>query len=171
MNETLIKKSPAIKSSEIRLGAKEWVQLPELNLTLRAKVDTGAKTSSLHAINLHTFEQDQQLWVEFDTWVAPDEELIHLRLPVITQRHVRSSNGVLQERLVIETWLVIGPLQQKVQLTLADRSRMKYSMLLGRSAMRHPVIVEPSRSYIQSAPIHSSSDHPSIASSQHTSVP
>lgn len=134
------------------IGAREKIRFPEQQLEVRAKVDTGAKTSSLHAVDLTPFKHQDQLWIRFITcnqWEDRDETLT-LTLPVYDQRPVRSSNGEESIRYVVRMWMQLGPIYQKIQVTLADRSRMKYPMLLGRTAMEEHFLVAPGASYLLS---------------------
>ncbi|SFC00301.1 Uncharacterized conserved protein [Marinospirillum celere] len=134
------------------IGAREKIWFPEHQLEVRAKVDTGAKTSSLHAQEITPLMRKDQLWVSFVTCnqLEDKDEPMTLVLPVYDRRPVRSSNGDESTRYVVRLWMQLGPVRQKIQLTLADRSRMKYPMLLGRTAMEEHFVVAPGASYLLS---------------------
>lgn len=134
---------------QIIIGAREVIHFPQLGIQLRAKVDTGARTSSLHARNI-TLLEGQQGWIQFITLDESSGQLreVECRLPLHGRRKIRSSNGQSEWRYVVQLLMQLGPLQQKIQLTLADRTRMKYPMLLGRSAMKQHLLVAPGAAYL-----------------------
>ncbi len=135
------------------VGWREWISLPEIGiLAMQCKVDTGAKTSALHAFKVDSFERDGQLWVRFS--VHFDEtDLSKIQVceaKVIDQRSVTDSSGNVSERFFIETLLEIGEGHYRIQVSLTDRDTMKFNMLLGRSALRKGhFIVDPGKSYLQ----------------------
>lgn len=134
------------------VGRREMVALPELDLRLACKIDTGARTSALHAENIHAFEKDGQWWVSFDTWGGCEEQsTCHFTLPLSDRRKVRSSNGHASWRYVIRTAMQLGNLIDELELTLVDRAAMKHPMLLGRRAMRR-VLVAPGASFLHGTP-------------------
>ncbi len=117
------------------VGWNELGHLPGFGLKkLPIKIDTGAKTSSLHAVDIQTFIYNNKPWVRFTT-EDNESNLIQIEALIFDQREVTSSNGQVQERFVIETTLELGGQRWEIQLTLTDRSKMKYKMLLGRRAM------------------------------------
>ncbi len=133
------------------LGWREWIGFPELGLPLiKAKVDTGARTSSLHAFWVEPFERDSQPWVRFG--IHPEqgtnEEEITCEAPVRDRRVVRDSGGHEELRYVIETTIEIAGVRQVVEVTLTDRDTMKFRMLLGRTALRGRYLVDPGRSFL-----------------------
>ncbi len=136
------------------IGGREMVNFPQLGLVLRAKIDTGAKTSSLHATDIHLFKKDAQQWISFTTLNEADGKTssVHCEFPVYDHRQVRSSNGQAHWRYVIQTQIQLGNFQEKVELTLADRSKMQYPMLLGRAAMKKHFLVAPGKTYLQGSP-------------------
>lgn len=132
------------------LGWREWVSLPELGITwIKAKVDTGARTSALHAFELEPFKRGDKDWVRFSVHPLQGESdtVIQCESPVLERRDVTDSGGHLENRPVIETELVLGSLSKRIELTLTDRDTMRFKMLLGRTAMRPNILVYPSQSF------------------------
>lgn len=137
------------------IGACEWVALPELGIRrLRARVDTGAKSCALHAEAIETFVDDGGDRVRFRVYTGhPDPDGWHpCEARLIGTRRVRSSSGERQQRFTIRTPIVIGHARWDVDITLADRERMRYRMLLGRTAMEHHALVYPARAFLQGKP-------------------
>jgi hypothetical protein len=133
------------------LGWREWGALPTLGLpALKIKVDTGARTSALHAFNLEPFTLGSQNWLRFHIHpLQCNTDLVILcKAPIKDQRQVSDSGGHRELRYVIETELVLGPYQWPIELTLTDRDSMSFRMLLGRRAMAPNTIVNPSASYL-----------------------
>lgn len=134
------------------LGWEEWVALPGLALpALRAKVDTGAKTSALHACSIERFGDAQLQFVRFTVHPVPSRVDVEVRCeaPLIDERQVASSNGETELRPVIETLIAIGGRTWSIEVTLADRALMKSRMLIGRQAIRDGVLVDPGAAYRQ----------------------
>ena len=134
------------------LGWREWVALPELGLPhIKAKIDTGARTSCLHAFQLQTFRRKGTRWIRFK--VHPHQtdrrKVVECEAPVKDRRWVTDSGGHRTLRYVIETVVLIGKTQHSIELTLTKRDNMKFRMLLGRTAMHGQFIVDPSQSYCQ----------------------
>lgn len=130
------------------MGWREHVALPELGIQrLRAKVDTGARTSSLHADDISTVTVDGEEWADF-TVPLDDDSSVPARAPVVDSRTVRSSSGQAEQRVVVATTLVLGGHEVAIELTLTGRDEMDYRMLVGREALRHRFIVDPARSWL-----------------------
>lgn len=137
------------------VGWREWVALPELNIpAVRAKIDTGARISSLHATGMTPFTKGGQPWLRFET--APlryaPKQVISCEAPLIDRRQIRSSNGIETERFIIFTTLELNGQRWPIEVSVTDRSAMLNRMLIGRTAMRNRLVVNPSRSFLVSAP-------------------
>ncbi len=133
------------------IGWREWVSLPGLKLpAIKAKVDTGAKTSCLHAFYVDTFVQRGAPWAVFG--VHPLQKNSDLEItctaPIVDERRVTDSGGHSEKRLVIESVLRLGGVRKKVEFTLTNRDTMSFRMLLGRQAIRRTWIVDPARSHV-----------------------
>ena len=140
-----------MNSGKQLVGALELCDLPHLTLNaLEARVDTGATTSSLHVDNIVEFKKNAQIWVRFD--IHPDihdvNQVLQRQAKVKSVRKVKSSNASYQRRHVIETDILIAGMQWCIELTLTDRSEMKYLMLLGREAMSGRLIVDPEHEFL-----------------------
>lgn len=135
---------------KVVIGKEEWCALPELGLpSIKARVDTGAKTSSLHAFNIHPFEENGQKYVSFDIHPIQDNRRMvqHCRGRVVGRRNVKSSTGVNEKRHVIQTTLKLGEESWDIEITLTNRDAMGYRMLIGREAMKERVLIDPDNSF------------------------
>lgn len=130
------------------VGWRERVALPELGVAhLRVKVDTGARTSALHAEDIEPVVVDGLDWVVF-TVPLDDDTTVSARAPVIDHREVRSSSGEAQLRPVVSTVLVMAGQRMPIELTLTGRDEMGFRMLVGRQALRQRFVVDPGRSWV-----------------------
>lgn len=135
----------------IEIGWEEWVALPELNLpAIRAKVDTGAKTSALHAFMVEKFIEDGVEKVKFGIHPVPERPEIEVYsvAHLIAEREVTSSNGQTELRYVIRTIAQFGKAKWPIEISLTNRETMNYRMLLGRTAMEGKVLVVPEQSFL-----------------------
>ncbi|MEG6509095.1 ATP-dependent zinc protease [Methyloligella sp. 2.7D] len=141
------------KEPVLHIGWREWIALPELGIpAIKAKIDTGARTSSLHAWNIEPFRRRGVLWLRFDVHPLQRSQAktIRCEAPAVDKRNVRNSGGHVEERHVIETSLRLGTYAQKIELTLTDRDQMGFRMLLGRTALQDGILIDPARSFLVS---------------------
>lgn len=136
------------------VGWREWLELPELcPVRIKAKVDTGARTSALHAFGLrvHDIAGVTHASFELHPLQRSSAGAIHVTCPVTAFREVRSSNGRRETRPVIETVAALGETSWPLEVTLTSRDAMGFRMLLGRTALKRRFLVNPGRSYVQSS--------------------
>ena len=137
------------------IGWREWLALPELGIRfIKAKIDTGARSSSLHAFDIEPFERDGNQWVSFKVHPVQRKEhwVIEATAPVLETRSIRSSSGESQVRTVIKTPVRLLGQIFDIELTLADRNEMGFRMLLGREAFRRRFLIDPGKSYLNGVP-------------------
>ena len=130
------------------IGVAERVDLPDWGVTrLRAKIDTGARTSALHVNHIEELDNGN---VRFTIVLHRNkqDERVTVEAPVVRRSRVRSSSGRSQERVIVSTRLVIGGIEKNIEISLASRRRMIFRMLLGRSALAGDFIIDPSRRYL-----------------------
>jgi len=139
------------KSPKIIIGRLEKIFLPALSQnSLDAKIDTGAYTSSLHCHNIEIFEKDGKQWVRFNVLDPqhPEYEDKPFESPVYKIKKVRSSNGLVEERVVIKQRAHFTGKKRMIQLSLTDRSEMKFPVLIGRRFLSGRFIVDVSKKYL-----------------------
>jgi len=135
------------------IGWREWVSFPDIGIDkIKAKVDTGARTSALHAFNIEQFTDNGQQMVRFKIHPLQKDNdyIVVCEAVVIDTREVTDSGGHCEKRFVIETAITIGNETFSVEATLTDRDTMKFRMLLGRTALEKRYIVDSSKSYVLS---------------------
>jgi ribosomal protein S6--L-glutamate ligase len=137
--------------NKIILGSEEWCSFPELGIpAIKARVDSGAKTSALHAINIAPFIKDGISWVKFD--INPIQKnsktVIHCEALLVDKRIVKSSSGYREQRYVIKTNITIANATWEIEMTLTNRDSMGFRMLLGREAMSGRILVDPEQKYL-----------------------
>ena len=135
----------------IIIGGEEWCAFPELNIPgVKARVDSGAKTSTIHASNIHKFNRKGEKWVSFEVHPIQDTRRITLtcKAKIIDYRNIKSSSGISEKRYVIQSMMKIGNYKWNIELTLANRDSMGFRMLLGREAMENRIFVDPANSFL-----------------------
>jgi ribosomal protein S6--L-glutamate ligase len=140
---------------KVIVGSEEWCSFPELGIpTIKARVDSGAKTSALHAVNISPFQKEGENWVKFD--INPIQNntktVIHCQAPLVDKRIVKSSSGFREKRYVIKTELQVGESLWQIEVTLTNRDSMGFRMLLGREAMSGRLLVDPEQKYLLGQP-------------------
>jgi len=140
---------------KVTLGWREWLSLPDIGLeTIKAKVDTGARSSALHTFELDSFSEDGVAKVRF--CIHPyQHDLSVVRtcvVPLFDERNVTDSGGHTELRPVIKTALQLGGIRKEIEITLTNRENMKFRMLLGRTAMAGDFCVDPQSSYLLGEP-------------------
>ena len=132
------------------IGWREWVRLPNLSIDkIKAKIDTGARTSALHAFNIDRFHKHgkEKVYFELHPMQRNDHKTVKCHADLIDIRFVTDSGAHRELRYVIETPLILGGLCRPIEITLTDRASMTFRMLLGRKALQHHYIIDPTRSY------------------------
>ncbi len=135
----------------ITVGWREWVLLPELGLpNIKAKIDTGARTSCLHAFSVEPFKKEGIEWVRFGIHPHQDDldTEVYGEAIVSDKRMVSDSGGHKEERYVITTELALAEHRWPIEITLTNRDTMLFRMLLGRTAMENKIIVNPAESFL-----------------------
>ncbi len=137
-------------SSRIIIGSEEWCSIPNIGVhAIKARVDSGAKTSAIHAFNIHPFRKNDDLWVSFEVHPLQKNRKVVIRCEaqVVDRRSVKSSTGISEKRYVIRENICIGHKTFEIELTLTNRDSMGYRMLLGREAMNKRMLVDPSAAF------------------------
>ncbi|WP_430811143.1 MULTISPECIES: 30S ribosomal protein S6--L-glutamate ligase [unclassified Carboxylicivirga] len=140
-----------MKDRKIIVGCEEWCNFPQLNIPgIKARVDSGAKTSALHAVNISPFQKNDQQWISFDVHPLQKDgrTTIHCEAPLQDKRQVKSSSGNIEVRYVIKALLSVGHESWEIEVTLTNRDSMGYRMLLGRQAMSGKLLVDPEASFV-----------------------
>jgi len=154
---TSLSSQPKFRRAPARLllGWREWLALPELGIaSIRAKVDTGARSSSLHVRRQEVFEREGRTLVRFQVETGPDDAIcLELEAEVLDRRDVTDSGGHRESRVFIRTQMRLpGGQSWPIELNLTERRNMAFPMLLGRSALRRRCMVDPARSWLPGLP-------------------
>lgn len=134
------------------IGWREWVEFPELGIDkVKAKIDTGARTSTLHAFDIKAFETGSGKWrVKFQ--VHPTQRnnnyVLHCEADMLDKRNVRNSGGDVEHRYIIKTILYMGMNAWPIELTLTNRDAMGFRLLLGRTALNNRFLINPNKSFL-----------------------
>jgi len=137
-------------SEKLTMGWREWISLPDFHIpAIKAKVDTGARTSALHAVDIEPFVRDDAEWVSFIVQPVQRAHMpgIGCEALVIDKRNIRDSGGHLEARYVVAARLQFAGREKLIEITLTPRHDMRFRMLLGRTALRQDIIVDPGVSY------------------------
>lgn len=140
-----------MQGEKVVIGSEEWCAFPSLGIpAIKARVDSGAKTSSIHAFDIRTFKRDGQSWVSFEIHPLQLNRKTTVRCEalIIDRRRVKSSSGTSENRYVIKTPVAINGFTFEIEVTLTNRDSMGYRMLLGREAMHNRMLVDPSESFL-----------------------
>ena len=134
-----------------RVGWREWVRLTDLGVAaIKAKIDTGARTSALHAFSIEPFRKSGNLWVRFEVHPMQRSSAVKIKCAAraVDERAVRNSGGQVERRYIIETRITLGDRSWPIELALTNRDQMGFRMLLGRTALEGRALIEPGRSYL-----------------------
>ena len=132
------------RQEPVLIGWTEYVDLPDWGVkNIRAKIDTGARSSALHVENI----EEKSGWVRFDVIArrTSRDRVTHVRTRVARRSRVRSSNGAIETRLFVKTRLRLGPVERDIEVSLVDRGKMIHRMLLGRTALHGPFLIDVNR--------------------------
>jgi hypothetical protein len=136
------------------IGWREWVALPDIGIPeIKAKIDTGARTSALHAVDQEIFERDGRAWVRFKVPASSKHRDIPVEAPLIDERDIKNTSGIPERRRIIRTTLLLGRHHWRIDISLANRERMEFDIILGRTAIRsRGVLVHPGKSFVAGPP-------------------
>ena len=151
---TALKAKRASPKPPLVIGWRELVALPDLGVAeMKAKIDTGARTSALHARDFHRFRQDDREWIEFEPMVAGAGRLKRCKAQLMERRMIKNTSGVPEERPVIIARLTLRSRTWPIEVSLTDREKMEFDLIIGRTAIRgRKIVVDPGKSYLAGPP-------------------
>jgi hypothetical protein len=130
------------------IGEAEWVHLPKQKIRLKGRIDTGATTTSIDARDIRIQERDGKKWVLFDLVNRENDERIHMDKPVIRIAEIKRHGAEHQERPVVKLHMRIGDVEEYLEVSLTDRSKYEFPVLIGRNFLRGTAVVDVSRAYV-----------------------
>lgn len=136
-----------ILKDKVMIGRVEWVEVPELKIKIRARIDTGAKTTSMHAYKIEELQREDGLWIKFYTRTEEGTEIEMTRKVESTQK-VANATGPTTRRYVIREKLKLGSVTREISLNLNDRDKMAYKLLIGRNFLLGHFTVDVARSHV-----------------------
>ena len=136
------------------IGWRETVGLPELGINaIGAKIDSGARTSALHAVDLEFYEHEGVPWVEFHVPLPGKPKWKRCAMRIVDDRPIKNTSGVAEHRYIVETTLVLGQRHWRIEVSLADRENMEFDLILGRTAIRgRRLLINPGNSFLAGPP-------------------
>ena len=145
---------PSRKRAPEIIGWREHIALPKLGINgIAAKIDTGARTSALHAVDQRVIEDDDGRWVEFKVPLNNRRTSKVVRAPLVDEREIKNTGGVPERRLIVRTRLLLGHHRWQIEVSLANREKMEFDLILGRTAIRRRgILVDPGRSFVLAPP-------------------
>jgi len=160
------KPAQAIKmpNEPTQIGWREWIALPDLGIDkLQAKIDTGARTSALHATDIKVRQLGEDSVVDFTVPFRPGKQGKRCTAKLVGQKIIKNTSGLPEQRFVMKTTLQMGGHSWLIEVSLADRGAMKFALILGRTAVRrHGFLINPGRSYLLGDLTSEKALHPSI---------
>lgn len=132
---------------KVLIGRIEWVTMPELKIKHKARIDSGAKTTSMHAVNIEEVEQRGELFVKFQT-IDSEGKTVEVVRKVDTTQKVSNTAGLVSKRYVIKEKIKMGSIEREVNINLNDRTKMDYKFLVGRNLLLGRFIVDVARSHV-----------------------
>lgn len=156
MQTSEIQTIPELEHPLLIVGWMEYIDLPDLGLlNLKAKIDTGARTSAIHAVNIEAFQKNDTDWVRFTTHATQNDGDVTIESPVHSTRNIKNTSGVSEERIVIRTKFRLARRMWTIDLSLTDRRNMTFGLIVGRTALKnHSIAVHTRRALLtQKRPI------------------
>ena len=142
--------SPAfaqLLKEKVLIGRVEWVELPDVKIKHKARIDSGAKTTSMHAVNIEEVDQRGELFVKFQTYDS-ENKIVEVVRKVDTIQRVSNTSGFVSRRYVIKEKVKMGNIEREVLINLNDRTKMDYKFLVGRNLLLGRFVVDVARSHV-----------------------